>query len=289
MILNKEQLTELSDIAKVAALTAGKIITQYQDKQYTSKTKQTGISPASAIVTEVDINAEKTILEILGPLTKKYDLGVLTEETIDDHSRFEKDYFWCIDPLDGTLAFTRNEPGYSTSIALVSSKGHPIIGVVYNPVTNDLFSAIKDQGAYKNDSAFNLPKLAFKTTLIFDSSYYQHPSYHTHIKFIKHAVSKHSSGLDILSLGGAVMNAISSIEFAPAFYFKLPKRELGGGSLWDFAATSVIQSEAGGVNSDSEGTQLNFNSDGSTFMNHKGIIYASDPNLVDIIFDLQNS
>ena len=56
-------------------------------------------------------------------ITQKYDFGILTEETPDNGSRLVKDYFWCVDPLDGTLPFTEGTPGYSVSIALVSKSG----------------------------------------------------------------------------------------------------------------------------------------------------------------------
>jgi fructose-1,6-bisphosphatase/inositol monophosphatase family enzyme len=63
--------------------------------------------------------AQAAVLEVLAPTFKAYDLGLLTEELADDGSRFEKDYFWSIDPLDGTLPFTQGKPGYAVSIALV--------------------------------------------------------------------------------------------------------------------------------------------------------------------------
>ena len=79
------------------------------------------------------------------------------------------------------------------------------------------------------------------------------------------------------------MNAISTIEKAPALYFKIPKNSDGGGSLWDFAASSIIQSEAGGFNSDFFNSPIDLNKADSTFMNHKGIIYSSSEGLLDII------
>jgi 3'-phosphoadenosine 5'-phosphosulfate (PAPS) 3'-phosphatase len=84
-------------------------------------------------------------------------------------------------------------------------------------------------------------------------------------------------------LGGAVMNGLSTIELAPAIYYKQPKTALGGGSLWDFAASSVIQSEAGGFNSDYHQNQLDLNRKDSTFMNHKGVIFGSSKELIAII------
>ena len=56
-------------------------------------------------------------------MTERYDLALLTEELEDDGSRHVKDYFWCIDPIDGTLPFTQKKPGYGVSIALVARDG----------------------------------------------------------------------------------------------------------------------------------------------------------------------
>jgi 3'-phosphoadenosine 5'-phosphosulfate (PAPS) 3'-phosphatase len=79
------------------------------------------------------------------------------------------------------------------------------------------------------------------------------------------------------------MNGITTIEMAPALYFKFPKKADGGGSLWDFAASSVIQSEAGGLNSDYFRKPLDLNRKNSTFMNHCGVIYVSHELMLDLI------
>lgn len=240
---------ELLEIAKEAALAAGKIIESTKGTDLELKTKEGGESLASTVVTEIDLKAQNAILEILGPTLKTYDLGLLTEESPDDKSRFEKDYFWSVDPLDGTLHYAKGEPGYSTSIALVSKDGLPIIGVVYNPITNDLYHAIKDQGAFKNGNP-----LTIKTN---------------------------NTELNQIPLAGAVMMAINTIELAPALFIKKPKEALGGGSLWDYAATSIIQSEAGGFNSDFYQVPLDLNRKDCTFMNHRGVIYCSSRDLLN--------
>ena len=77
-------------------------------------------------------------------------MGLISEELKDDSSRFENEFYWCIDPLDGTLPFTEQVDGYAVSIALVSREGIPVLGVVYNPEKNDLYTAVKGEGAYKN-------------------------------------------------------------------------------------------------------------------------------------------
>ena len=73
------------------------------------KNKPSGSSRASQIVTEVDLMSQEMILKHIHPTCEEYDLGLLIEESNDDLSRFEKDYFWCIDPLDGTLPFVEQQ------------------------------------------------------------------------------------------------------------------------------------------------------------------------------------
>ncbi len=187
-----------------------------------------------------------------------------------------KDYFWCIDPLDGTLAFSQNQDGYSTSIALVSKDGTPVIGVVYNPRSETLYHAIKGQGAFKNSSPFRVKEKSHTLTLLFDQSFLKLSNYEQQRQMLlKNAKSFGLDQVELHPLGGAVMNGISTIEFAPAIYYKHPKSTLGGGSLWDFAASSIIQSEAGGHNSDYHFRPLDLNRADSTFMNHKGAIFCS--------------
>jgi len=73
---------------------------------------------------------------------------ILSEETEDDLKRLEEDTVWIIDPLDGTKAFINKNSDFSIMIALVK-KTVPILGIVYQPISNALFIAQKGQGAYK--------------------------------------------------------------------------------------------------------------------------------------------
>ena len=124
-----------------------------------------------------------------------------------------------------------------------------MIGVVYNPRSKTLYYAIKNQGAFKNGSPFRTPKWGNKLTLLYDQSFLKHSSYERQIQQLMVGAKELGlEGLQLFHLGGAVMNGISTIEMAPAIYYKLPKKTLGGGGIWDFAASSIIQSEAGGVN-----------------------------------------
>lgn len=73
------------------------------------------------------------------------------------------------------------------------------------------------------------------------------------------------------------MNACWVLEKSPACYFKFPKPEDGGGCLWDYAATACLFNESGAVVSDIQGQSLDLNRPDSSFMNHRGVLYASTP------------
>ncbi len=244
MSLKISELNDLLDLAKKAALGAGAIISEAQGKVVDTQLKVGGASLGSQVVTEIDLKAEKKILEVLRPSFDEYNLGLLTEEKEDDGSRFEKDFFWCIDPLDGTLPFSQNKSGYSVSLALVSNSGRAILGVVYDPRTEIIYYAQEGCGAYKNNELLKLTQREGKP-LVIDGT------------------------------GGAVLQAITTLEKAPCLFYKRPKEELGGGCLWDYAATSVIHREAGGEHSDFFGEPLKLNERASVFMNHCGVIFSA--------------
>ena len=134
-------LDALTKQAVQAAREAGGIIRSHQDIEVDVLHKEGGHSYASQVVTEVDRKAQDAILQVIESSCEEFDLAVLTEESEDDGGRLEKNAFWCIDPMDGTLPFIRKEPGYSVSIALVARDGSPQIGVVFDPVHDILWQA----------------------------------------------------------------------------------------------------------------------------------------------------
>ncbi|WP_375577714.1 hypothetical protein ABWH96_11710 [Marivirga tractuosa] len=73
---------------------------------------------------------------------------------------------------------------------------------------------------------------------------------------------------------------------ASACYFKFPKEQKGGGSIWDYAATRLFFEELGLIVADSFGKQLHLNNPESTFMNKTGVLYATDGSLFDFILRL---
>jgi 3'-phosphoadenosine 5'-phosphosulfate (PAPS) 3'-phosphatase len=290
MNLSKDDLIQLVRIAEEAAHKAGQLINSFSNTEFKITHKKGGHSLASKVVTEVDYRCESLILAHLKESLEKYDLAILSEEQEDDKQRLNKDHFWCIDPLDGTLAFTESQAGYAVSIALVSKDGMPLIGVIYDPLKNTLYSAIKGHGAFRNGSRWSLPHSTEITTLTLpcDRSLLVRQEFNELRNTLNNwAVNSGFTGLTEIHHGGAVMNACWALEHTPACYFKLPKPENGGGSLWDFAATACLYSEMGASVCDFKGQALDLNRADSTFMNHRGVIFASDSTMLAIIQSLQ--
>jgi len=291
MQLSSYDLLDLCKIAISAAYEAGVVIREQSKLQVAVQNKKGGDSLASQVVTEVDFMCQDIILKSLIPTCDKFDLALLSEERTDDGTRLEKDYFWCIDPLDGTLSFIDQLPGYAVSIALVSRSGIPQIGVIYDPVEQTLYHAIIDQGACRNEQSWSLKPSSDKNqtslTVVCDRSFVKHKYYEKVMNELENVVTEFGyDGVNQIPFGGAVMNACLVLENTPACYFKFPKPLQGGGSFWDFSATACLFTEIGASVSDIYGNDLELNREGSGFMNAQGVIYASSQELAEKIREI---
>lgn len=269
-------LSQLTNIAIKAALSAGKVIQQFMNEAVLVEHKKGGASYASQVVTAVDIKCEKAILVHLLPTCKAFDLALLSEEAEDDGSRFKEAFFWCIDPMDGTLAFINKQPGFSVSIALVAKDGTPYIGVVFDPSTDTLYHAIKGKGAFKNGRPWEIKQTNDHLTYVTDKRLKDTPRIAEIETFLnKKAAQLNLNGVKEIAGAGAVLNAIFVLENGPACMLKFPKKESGGGSIWDFAATACIYQELGFPATNFEGGRLDLNRKEDTFMNQEGVFYAN--------------
>ncbi len=136
--MNKEYEDYLT-FAKDIAYEAGKIIKKYfnEDNGANYKFDQT-------IVTKADTEINKLLIE---RVKEKYP----THSVDGEEEQFGKsDYVWVCDPVDGTSMYARHIPVAVFSLALVID-GVSVIGVVYDAFTDNLYSAIKGNGAYRND------------------------------------------------------------------------------------------------------------------------------------------
>lgn len=145
-MLNNIQINDIVTIAKEA----GDVIMAIYDKDFTIEYKDDK-SP----LTEADLASNEVIINAL----KKYDLPIMSEEEqeILYEERKDWEYYWCIDPIDGTKEFIKKNDEFTVNIALIH-KDTPVLGVVYAPALGEMYYAKQNEGAFKNNE-----KLPLKT------------------------------------------------------------------------------------------------------------------------------
>jgi len=268
-------LNFLTDIAIKAARDAGNLIRKHFDEDVEILEKQGATSRAAQVLTKVDLACEAIILAQLSPTCAAFDLALLTEESEDDGSRFEKDFFWCVDPMDGTLAFINKRPGFSVSIALVAKDGTPQIGVVYDPGSETLYYATKGVGAFRNGLPWVVEQTNNHFTYVTDQKLSVTPRSNEIESLLENLKGQELTQVKEISGGGSVLNAIRVIENGPACMLKFPKQKQGGGSIWDYAATACIYNELGLRATNFAGGRLDLNKEDGSFMNHEGVFFAN--------------
>ena len=268
--------SHLIETAIAAAESAGRVIQKYMHDDVEVEKKEGGSTYASQVVTAVDIESEKVILSYLLPTCKQYDLGLLTEETEDDGSRFEKDFFWCIDPMDGTLSFINDHPGFAISIALIAKDGTPYLGVVFDPSTDTLYHAVRGKGVFKNGDPWIITNRNDHLTFVSDRKLVDTSRSSEIERLLNEQTRKLGlNGIKEISGAGAVLNGILVLENGPACMLKFPKKERGGGCIWDYAATACFFQEFGLPVTNFQGERLDLNKKDGAFMNPEGIYYSN--------------
>ena len=137
--------------AQEAALAAGRTIKSL----YGSNHFNVGHKDFDNPVTSADLKANQIICEKIQAAFP--DDGRLSEETEDDLERTSWNRVWLIDPLDGTKEFINQIGEFCVSIALVE-EGKPVLGVIYNPVTDELFTASRGEALRMNGKAMSMSR-----------------------------------------------------------------------------------------------------------------------------------
>jgi 3'(2'), 5'-bisphosphate nucleotidase len=139
-------MLEHIDLEKIKqiAIDAGNAIMKIYTQDFTVNYKEDN-SP----LTQADILSNEIICSSLIDLYPN--IPILSEENkeVPYETRREWSYYWCIDPIDGTKEFIKKNGEFTVNIALVH-KNTPVLGVVYAPALDELYSAKKGSGAFKN-------------------------------------------------------------------------------------------------------------------------------------------
>lgn len=130
------------NVAISAAIEAGKVILDIYKAQSYDIDQKSDFSP----ITRADLQANEIITNKLKPT----DLPILSEEgeNIPYQKRKNWELFWLVDPLDGTKEFIKRNGEFTVNIALVKNNT-PIAGIIYIPVTAEIFTAIVTEGTFK--------------------------------------------------------------------------------------------------------------------------------------------
>jgi len=135
----------IHDLAVEAAKEAGAAVRGFYQDSYTIQDKGED-NP----LTDADLASNEILEKRLRHAFP--DTGWLSEESVDDPERLEKTGCWIVDPLDGTREFTLGIPQFCVSVAYVY-RGEAVVGVLYNPIEEELFSGIVGVGAWLNGEA----------------------------------------------------------------------------------------------------------------------------------------
>ena len=220
-------LKKIADIVTKIAKT--EVMPRYLKVEHTRKHD-------GSLFTEADLACQNALI---AALTELADYPVVGEEMDDDAHlcawQAGQDGLWCIDPIDGTSNFVNGIPYFAVSVALMRN-GRSVMGVIYDPVADELFCAEQGRGATLN--GVPLPLLHHQRTMQQALAGIEFkripPSVAAHIAF-KPPYSSHRNF-------GA-----STLDWCYLAAGRLDIYLHGGQKLWDYAAGSLILQEAGGL------------------------------------------
>lgn len=193
------------------------------------------------LVTEYDKKIENVIIGKLKRMFPGHRF-IAEESTGDELPELTDDPTWIIDPIDGTTNFIHGFPHTCVVIGLAVRK-EMVLGIVYNPVLEQLFTARKGRGAFLNGRQIKVSKVQdiSKALVCIEAGYMKID--HLREKTVERVQAVARTAQGIRTLGVAALTlcyvALGTVE---AYYIEGP-----GISTWDIAAASLIITEAGGV------------------------------------------
>jgi len=187
-------------------------------------------------LTAADLAAHKTIITGLQTLTP--DIPILSEESasIPYAERSSWDWYWLVDPLDGTREFVKRNGEFTVNIALIHA-GEVALGVVYVPVKRETYYACRDGGAFRQEGdgeaqAITVRDLQPGPVIVAGSRSHRGDSLN---RFLEN-LGEH----EMISMGSALKSCLVAEGRADIY----PR--LGPTSEWDTAAAQCVVEEAGG-------------------------------------------
>ncbi|HXC55299.1 MAG TPA: 3'(2'),5'-bisphosphate nucleotidase CysQ [Rhizomicrobium sp.] len=197
-------------------------------------------------VTEADLAVDKFLRETLRAARPDY--GWLSEETEDDTARLAATSVFVVDPIDGTIAFMKGKPHFTICAGVVTD-GVPVAGAVYNPITEECFTARSGHGALLNGAPIHVHDRGAVEgcRMLADKAMLAHAAWNT-------PPNRPWPAMEIETRGSIAyrMVLVACGQF-DAMLALSSKRD------WDLAAAEIIAAEAGAVVTTHTGAALRYN------------------------------
>lgn len=186
-----------------------------------------------SLVTEADLAAQAALARRLGAIVGVAFLG----EEMDAASQLaileRGGRFWCVDPIDGTANFSAGVPYFAVSVALMEGR-RPVLGIVYDPIADEAFHAVRGAGAWLNGAALACPPPpAFAAAIAEVGLRRDLPALRHAIRDRRPFAQRRTSGSSALSWCHLAAGRIDLFVHA-------------GQKAWDYAAGALVLEEAGG-------------------------------------------
>lgn len=226
--------SELINPLKVIALNAGNAIMEiYQDPTNFGVEQKADDSP----LTKADSAANKIICDGLESLAIQYPIISEENKAVPYEVRKEYNYFWLVDPLDGTKEFIKRNGEFTVNIALIEN-GTPVMGVVYAPVLEEMYWAVSGQGAFCERKG-NVEKLSANNFQWKDAGLRLVCS-RSHLNEQTQQFVDHFENPELVSKGSSLKFLLLADQQADIYPRLAPTME------WDTGAAHIVLKEAGG-------------------------------------------
>jgi len=229
------------EVALEAARRAGGLLREGFGETHRFRLKTSRVD----LVTEYDRRAEELIISTIRENFPEHE--VLAEESSGSFRRTGSEYRWLIDPLDGTTNYAHGYPLFAVSIALLQGE-EPLLGVVYSPILDELFLAVRRRGATLNGRPIHVSEIADLSRALLSTGFpYDLERIGLNLRLFEQFVHRAqavrrdgSASLDLCYLACGRFDGFWEMDLKP----------------WDIAAGVVIVRESGGKVSDFSGGEL---------------------------------
>ena len=214
------------------------------------------------IVTDADLAIDAFLKGRLGEIEPR--AAWLSEETEDDRRRLACERVWVVDPIDGTRSFAEGRPEFTICVGLLEAD-RPILGLVLNPATGELFEAVRGHGARLNGQVIRTARADRVLGARIVVSKYENR---------KRQFARLLPGAEVGSIGSLALKLCLVASGRYDGYLTWRKTH-----DWDIAAAAIILEEAGAMMADPDGEPIRLN---RPEPHHQGLV-AANPALVQAV------